>query len=327
MGYLQVDIPELSIADSINYFNDPNSWPSDRSTSMTRRGTNCLSTLGDYILYDNGTLRITIRTYEYQGGIRGVRNAVKIENLLTGDYQEFGLLNNFINNGYLAIAYNEDASVHTWGLFVMGTLYYYQSYWDNGYTSFGYNNINIYNAILSATIPPITYTWQSVAGVSGKAGIFALSRIKASSINGGDPVTGADANAFDALVTATKLSTLANGKIEEVPIIYSDDENYIAIKDNEDSTCNLRFYLNNQSLLKIQNANQNAYLSILEDIDNKVAKPSIIYKNGNTYSYNTESPSEDTMKNLYRWLHIQTRKKENRTGRWLTSFGYSRVDD
>ena len=96
---------------------------------------------------------------------------------------------------------------------------------------------------------------------------------------------------------------------------------------NEDITCNLRFYLNNQSLLIIQNANQNAYLSILEDVDNKVAKPSIIYNNGNSYSYNTESPSEDTMKNLYRWLHIQTRKKENRTGRWSTSFTFSRVEE
>ena len=184
---------------------------------------------------------------------------------------------------------------------------------------------NLYNWLIQAI--PITYQWQSVSSISGKNGILLLSTIKSDAINSGDPVSGASASAFDSLESTSKLSTLANGKTEETPIVYSDDENYMAIKDNGDNTCDLRFYLEGQSLLKIQNASQNAYLSMLEDDTNQVVKPSIIYKSGNTYSYNTESPSSDTMENLYNWLHIQTRKKENKTGRWSTSFTFSRVEE
>lgn len=186
---------------------------------------------------------------------------------------------------------------------------------------------NAYLLYLLGNVPPIVYTWQSVPSISGKNGISLLSIIKSSAINGGDAVSGASADAFDSLESTSKLSTLASGKTEETPVIYSDDENYLAIKNNGDNTCDLRFYLEGQSLLKIQNASQNAYLSILEDDTNQVVKPSIIYKSGNTYSYNTESPSSDTMENLYNWLHIQTRKKENKTGRWSTSFSFSRVEE
>lgn len=195
--------------------------------------------------------------------------------------------------------------------------------WLNGMS---YANRHIIYQLLVNSIPP-TYHWYSVSSISGNGKITSLSQIASASINGGEPVTSASASAFDSLVASSKLSALASGKTEETPIVYSDDENYLAIKDNGDNTCNLRFYLEGQSLLKIQNASQNAYLSILEDDTNQVVKPSIIYKSGNTYSYNTESPSLDTMENLYNWLHIQTRKKENKTGRWSTSFTFSRVEE
>ena len=45
----------------------------------------------------------------------------------------------------------------------------------------------------------ITYTWQSVAGVSGKGQTYSLSQIASASINNGESVTGASASAFTSL--------------------------------------------------------------------------------------------------------------------------------
>ena len=50
------------------------------------------------------------------------------------------------------------------------------------------------------TSPSITYTWQSVAGVSGKGQTYSLSQIASASINNGESVTGASASAFTSLI-------------------------------------------------------------------------------------------------------------------------------
>ena len=56
-----------------------------------------------------------------------------------------------------------------------------------------------YSHMKEYLIPPITYTWQSVAGVSGKGQTYSLSQIATASINNGESVTGASASAFTSL--------------------------------------------------------------------------------------------------------------------------------
>lgn len=64
----------------------------------------------------------------------------------------------------------------------------------------------LYNAINNI----VTYTWQSVAGVSGKGQTYNLSQIASASINNGESVTGASASAFTSLSDSTKVSALVD---------------------------------------------------------------------------------------------------------------------
>lgn len=47
---------------------------------------------------------------------------------------------------------------------------------------------------------------------------------------------------------------------------------------------------------------ENIHISFLIDTTNEVAKPSFIYYNGSTYSYNQESPTDAEMGDIYTWL-------------------------
>lgn len=117
------------------------------------------------------------------------------------------------------------------------------------------------------------YNWHSVPSI----GEHTLSVINDDYINDGEEVTDAPVTNFDSLEESTKLSVLAEGHSSEFPVIES-SAGKMTIKDNGNGTCDLRFYLLETPFLKIAGASKNAYLSILQDAENQVAKPSIIYK-------------------------------------------------
>jgi len=122
-------------------------------------------------------------------------------------------------------------------------------------------------------IKPTQYTWHSVPSI----GSHSLSVINDDYINDGEEVTDAPSTNFDLLEENTKLSALAEGHSSEFPVIES-SAGKMTIKDNGNGTCDLRFYLVDKPFLKIAGASKNAYLSILHDTENQVAKPSIIYE-------------------------------------------------
>lgn len=188
--------------------------------------------------------------------------------------------------------------------------------------------LNSQSALIEyCTSPLVVHSWHSVGSISGKLGTFNLSTIKDTDINNGDPVSNATSSAFNVLQLATKLSVLAENKSELTPVIYTDDINYLSLKDLTNNKCELKFYLHNRSFLKITNVSTNAFLSILIDEENKAAKPSIIYKNGSSYSYNQEEPSADTMKHLYEWLMVNEQNIKKKTGLWKTSFAFEKLED
>ena len=102
------------------------------------------------------------------------------------------------------------------GVIGFGKVYYSQSNYNfvfiKSFVSVGSQPSDvyqqIYNFLTSAEIP--TYTWQSVAGVSGKGQTYSLSQIASASINNGESVTGASASAFTSLSDSTKVSALVD---------------------------------------------------------------------------------------------------------------------
>ena len=66
----------------------------------------------------------------------------------------------------------------------------------------------MYLLIQSGVLP--TYTWQSVAGVSGKGIFYPLSQIKTENINDGESVTGASISAFDSLIYGNNIQKLVD---------------------------------------------------------------------------------------------------------------------
>ena len=168
--------------------------------------------------------------------------------------------------------------------------------------------VSEYNAYVSTIYEP-PYNWQPVQSISGKLGTFTLSQI--GTINSGNPVSNATIDDIAEIESTTELSTLAEGCDVETPIIYSDRFNYISIKDNGDDTCNLKFYYRGSPIYSLMEISQNAYLSMLIDSENEVLKPSIIYSTDAThYSYNQETPTDDEMLALYRWLTANAQLEE-----------------
>lgn len=141
-----------------------------------------------------------------------------------------------------------------------------------------------YNDLKDYAIPPITYTWQSVAGVSGRLGNQILSKVNANYINGGNPVSNATGDKFDVLSESTKLSNLAAGLSAETPVLYTDDVNYMSLTPTANNTCTLKFYLDGSVVYSLTGVSTNAYLQFLKDTGNEIMKPSIIYKTNGTES-------------------------------------------
>ena len=90
---------------------------------------------------------------------------------------------------------------------IFGLGHWRTEYWTGTELSY-FNSDMVYSALRG--LAPITYAWQSVAGVSGKGQTYSLSQIASASINNGESVTGASASAFSSLSDSTKVSALVD---------------------------------------------------------------------------------------------------------------------
>ena len=97
---------------------------------------------------------------------------------------------------------------------------------------------------------------------------------------------------------------------QEIPVIYTDKVNYMSIQSYGSDKCNLRFYLNGNCIYTLPQISTDAYLSMLVDEEQELARTSIIYEGSSTYSYNTEEPTETEMENLYKWLTANNQMDE-----------------
>ena len=124
---------------------------------------------------------------------------------LAGDYLERADIS-FYNmsshsEGYVrSLLCGIDEENHRGTIIYKSGQYYRDRTYDHKLTWIGgfVNSENAYNWIKANEAPP-TYTWQSVAGVSGKGQTYSLSQIASASINNGESVTGASASAFTSL--------------------------------------------------------------------------------------------------------------------------------
>lgn len=107
---------------------------------------------------------------------------------------------------------------------------------------------------------------------------------------------------YNAGITSYLQTYLIPPEGQEIPVIYTDKVNYMSIQSYGSDKCNLRFYLNGNCIYTLSQISTNAYLSMLVDEEQEVAKPSIIYESSSTYSYNQEDPTDTEMANLYKWL-------------------------
>ena len=97
---------------------------------------------------------------------------------------------------------------------------------------------------------------------------------------------------------------------QEIPVIYTDKVNYMSIQSYGSDKCNLRFYLNGNCIYTLSQISTDAYLSMLVDEEQEVARTSVIYESSSTYSYNQEEPTETEMQNLYKWLTANNQMDE-----------------
>ena len=184
------------------------------------------------------------------------------------------------------------------------------------------------------TVP--TYTWQSVAGVSGASGSFPLPVIKPEAINNGEPVSNVTSDAFSSLPSNAYIPNFLGGADERWFIVTGDTENtppdwftraflmyfYSPTRIDIDFT-GYEEDIGSFSVGTNVLTSAKPYLSILVDDENEVAKFSIIYDNGNnSYSYNGETLTDEQMHNLWIWLQgnystSQEINEENtETGSW-----------
>lgn len=172
--------------------------------------------------------------------------------------------------------------------------------------------------------PVVQYEWQSVPAISGKNGILSLATIKDEYINNGEAVTGADVSNVN-LTNDSSWSYLLSGRdylewvIETIPDPLLEDEELLKTGleigyGGSYTTGEIGYTYNygepdvasGSSAFSI--SNNRAWLSILKDDENEVAKFSIIFVDGDsptTISYNTTSANwtDEQMHGL--WLLLQ----------------------
>ena len=169
----------------------------------------------------------------------------------------------------------------------------------------------LYDCIIGAFGP--TYTWQSVPSISGKNGILSLSVIKDELL--GDLTGGtwqSVSEVMDALTPNSRLykywNNLATG--QEVTMCYSGD-NYLNIKRDTASSCELKFYFRSGVLIYTTGVNMSTlgrdpYLAMVIDEENHVVQAIIVYEldvqGSKQITWYGLNPSDTEMSALYSWL-------------------------
>lgn len=189
----------------------------------------------------------------------------------------------------------------------------------NGFTFYSgyYDYINkeetsVFYNIIMGLIPP-EYTWQSVPSISGKNGILSLSVIKDELL--GDLTGGtwqSVSEVMDALTPNSRLykywNNLATG--QEVTMCYSGD-NYLNIKRDTASSCELKFYFRSGVLIYTTGVNMSTlgrdpYLAMVIDEENHVVQAIIVYEldvqGSKQITWYGLNPSDTEMSALYSWL-------------------------
>lgn len=175
------------------------------------------------------------------------------------------------------------------------------------------SNNNTYYAIKNSPyVPPVIYQWQSVPSISGKNGILSLSVIKDELL--GDLTGGtwqSVSEVMDALTPNSRLYKYWNNLSvdQEVTICYS-GENYLNIKRDTASTCQLKFYFRSGVLIytvgvNMQTLGYDPYLCMVIDEEQHVVQPIIAYSlstGGLTWAQIFPNPSDTEMSALYSWL-------------------------
>ena len=180
----------------------------------------------------------------------------------------------------------------------------------------------LYTELKSAM--PITYHWQSVPAIQGKKGLFNLTTINTSALNGGDPVSGSDGSAIH-FQYETRLTELT-GNIPfntETPIIYAGSIDYMtytveALQAEGQPLLitgyKLKFYMHGSStpfytvsLSGGLHAPDLNWLHFIIDETNESARLSLVRRVTNTtpvtYTYNNESFTREQEQAMYLWIH------------------------
>ena len=166
---------------------------------------------------------------------------------------------------------------------------------------------------------PIVYQWQSVPSISGKNGILSLSMIKDELL--GD-LTGGTWQSVDEVMDVLSPNSrlykywnnLAVG--QEVTICYSGQINYLNIKRDTASSCQLKFYRDSSHFLiystsvNMQTLGRDPYLCFVIEEEQNLVQPIIAYvldvqgQQQLTWSKISPAISDSEMYALYVWLQF-----------------------
>ena len=184
-----------------------------------------------------------------------------------------------------------------------------------------FNTESEYQDYIMSVAPP-AYIWTSVPAISGKMGILSLATIPEEYINNGEAVTGADPSHVN-LVDSAKWSSLLSGR-DYLEIIVNSYYDEFLEEDILTDGFNIGYagsYATGEAGFTYHYgeadaeggdttfaiSNNNAWLSILKDDENEVAKFSIIFVDGSsptTVSYNTTSANWTEAQMHALWLLI-----------------------
>ena len=182
MAIVNSNINIVSTPISTDYYINGGSGQSDVRNYLAETGNNLLngySSAGTYTIFDNGLLQIRIK-------IDMAYNQWRLQSLILKNLQtNQGVTinnSNFRNSLYLCLGY--DDTNRTSFYYMVGQFDYNGSWSAQSHGEFTSHQEDLYLAISGSQAP--TYTWQSVAGVSGRLGYQSFTTIiDESSITGG----------------------------------------------------------------------------------------------------------------------------------------------
>ena len=187
----------IEVIPSVGHFNGCSGWtPSDLSSNgawtttqyftinfeIPRPSASTTPATGD-ILYDDGVVKIAVKNGAARRTSIYINNVeVQVDlNILRIEYSSYYYTT-------ISLLFAVDHSTRKGSVYIAGRTRNNYWYASLGETTSNYANKDfVYNAIMGGILP--TYTWQSVAGVSGKYGYQPLSRVRDDSILTGGELT------------------------------------------------------------------------------------------------------------------------------------------